>query len=134
MLGGDISNKTVPTVLVRMEDTLIKDVSKPIFGLKLRQPKYVFEEHTLAMIIRLSMKTHYKVSLVCYPENYKHFKDLLDGVSIPFSELVYHGDQTITNFLNCGVYFCYIDEDSDRILKVNHKSCYSVAEFTNLVL
>lgn len=133
MLNGDISSYTPPTILIRVEDTLIKTHDTKLLGFTLRT-SYELDENTYGLIMRLSMKTHYKVNLVCDSGNYNSFKEYLEDVDLPFVNLMYHSTQTITNFLNNGIYYCYIDNNLDRIERVNHKSCYSVAEFTNLVL
>lgn len=133
MRNGDISNRTAPTVLIRVEDTLFKPTDKRILGVKYKT-EYELQENTFALITRLALFTDYRIKLVCDPSNFKTYKKVLEGYDFPFAHLQLHLEQTITNFLNNGIYYCYIDDDLDRIGRVNHKSCYTVADFTNLVL
>lgn len=133
MRNGDISNHVPPTIIIRVEETLLKLKQKKVLGVPVKTT-YESVENTVALIIRLSMKTDYKVKLVCEARNFKLFDKILNDLDLPFTPLRFHSEQTITNFLNNGIYYCYIDDDLDRIGRVNHKSCYTVAEFTNLVL
>lgn len=133
MKNGDISNLTPPTILIRVEDTLLKSNQSKVLGFTYKTT-YEPIENTVSLIIRLSMHTDYKVGLVCEPQNYHKLNEVVENLQLPFTYLLYHYEQTITNFLNNGIYYCYVDDDLDRIGRVNHKSCYTVAQFTNLAL
>lgn len=137
MKNGNISSHSAPTILVRMEDTLFKSSETKLLGFNVKTT-HELQENTLSLLIRLSMHTDYRVELVCSPQNYNKLRKLMEQLSesyqIPFARICYHSEQTITNFLNNGIYYCYIDNNLDRIGRVNHKSCYTVAEFTNLAL
>lgn len=133
MKRGDISNTTAPTVLVRVEDTLLTVANKTFMGFTIKENIEV-NENTLILLKRLAMYSPYRVELVTDCKNHSKFNTILEELDIPFAKIHNYSEQTITNFLNCGIYFCYVDDNSDRILRVNHKSCYSVADFSNLVL
>lgn len=133
MKHGDISNHVPPTIIIRVEETLLKLKQKKILGVPIKN-NYEPVENTVSLIIRLSMKTDYRVKLVCEAQNFNLFNKILNELNLPFTHLSSYSEQTIVNFLNNGIYYCYIDDDLDRIGRVNHKSSYTVAEFTNLVL
>ena len=133
MKRGDISNTTAPTVLVRVEDTLLTVTHKTFMGFNIKENIEV-NENTFILLKRLSMHSPYRVELVTDCKNHSKFNEILEELDIPFARIHRYSEQTITNFLNCGIYFCYIDDNSDRIGRANHKSCYTVVDFSNLVL
>lgn len=132
MKFGDISNSVAPTILIRVEDTLFTVTHKTYLGVYTKET-ITLNENALILIKKLILQSPYRVELVTECKNHSKFNKLIEEYHIPVANVSQYSEQTITNFLNCGIYFCYIDNNLDRIVRVNHKSCYSLSDFSNLV-
>lgn len=138
MLNGNISNKVAPSLLLRVNGTVIKKKSKPsLLGFFKKQTKYEVDLTTFDFLMRSFLYTDYKIDLVMDLQEVAEYKDIFQDIlntnHIPYGCIKYLNVYEIHTLLNSGSYLCYIDNDNDTLNKVGHTHCYTVKEANNFI-
>lgn len=135
MIGGNISNRTAPTLLVDF-DTLFRPIKRrPLDKLIKGKPKYKIDVVSLDFFMRTYLKSDYKLDLVIdidtmnkHTKEYKEKQDLLEREDIPYGGLHFLSYSDVYNLINSGCYMCYISDNINCLLNVGHTHCYTIKE------
>lgn len=138
MLNGNISNRVTPTLLLKINNTLIKKKTPTLKGLfSSKKERYELDLATFDFVMRTFLYTNYKIDLVMTHQEVPKYKDIFQEVlnthQVPYGAIHFLDSYEISSLVNSGVFSCYIDDDINELLKVGHKHCYSVRDANNFV-
>lgn len=134
MRNGDISNKALPSILVKANDCLIKRESRSVMGIPLK-PRFSFNRDVEQLLHHIMQSTDYRIVLVfdvdCSNDYVVFLSEHMNEV--PFAYYRFYDPIDIKIYLDSGVYLCYIDNDINKLNMVGHKDTYTVSQFKNLL-
>lgn len=138
MLHGNISNRVSPSLLLRINGTVIKKKSKPtIKGFFKKQEKYELDYTTFDFLMRSFLYTDYKIDLVMDSDEVSKYKDVFQEIlnthQVPYGCVRYLNSNEINGLISSGVYMCFIDNSIDYLNRVGHIHCYTVKEANNFI-
>ena len=133
MKHNDISNITVPKIMIRVENIIIKkDLKKGIFK------PYYFDTFNMSLFYRSINKMKYAVALVCLTSSFDKYpqaiKEHLDCLPAPL--ILLKKDVQIESLMLSGEFIYYVDEDPKRLsgfCRQVSSSIIDLATLTNLV-
>lgn len=141
MLNNNISNRKAPSMLLRVEDFLVKyrettTIDKVMNKLVGKHKRAELSEVVVEAIDTIFRLTDFTVGLVCIEADWnKYPKDLRDiillGLTISDLHLV-HDHLDIEKLLNSGKYAFYVDDNLDNHSLVGHKRCVTLRQIDSI--
>ena len=137
MKNGDISNQTLPVVLVRLEDTIlyeqdvkIKDKITNIFKGKINNS--LINADRLSYVMHLSRYTEYSVLLGVDSKTRKHDEIALTYGLKEFEIMLLRDIQHIKFLLESSIIDYYLDENKERISLLSNDRAMSIDDFRHI--
>ena len=134
MKNGDISNQTLPVVLVRLEDTIlheqnktVKDKIQNLIVGKLNNS--LVDVGSIAYLMRLARETEYSVILGVAKDK-KVSPSTFDLTQFYIKPL--HGIDHIKILLESGTIDYYLDENKERISLLSDNRAMSIDDFRHI--
>lgn len=139
MRNNDISNQKAPSMLVRVDNFLVKpkkvSFTDKILD-KLHMTRYEIDREVALAIKRAFIHTHYHVGLVLledefekYPRNM--FNELTD---LPIGDMHIVQDYLdIKTMLDSGEYLYYVDDNEEEVSKIGSNQCISLSTFNKYI-
>ena len=134
MKNGDISNKTLPTVLFRLEDTVLHEksgsIKDKVVNLAIgKLNNSLLDVNVMSYIYKLARNTEY--SVVLGVDSNSRFDVNTFGLN-DFEIKPLHDIQHIKFLLDSGLISYYLDENKERISVLSNDKAMSIDDFRHI--
>lgn len=139
MRGNNISNRTAPTIAIKVEDFLLKfkedtlkdKVCNKIWGKEIRAE---FDSKVLKLVSFIFRHTDMTVDLIIDKSNARNMELIGRLDDLPFNRIIpIIKPVEIAILLNAGDLSYYVDDDENRRSNIGHKYCVNLSELNSFI-